>query len=67
MYFIFNGQIYSTFYKNITLLKLVNYFNIYQKLLIIEYNGIILTKNYWSNTLIQNFDKIEVITIVGGG
>lgn len=67
MYFIFNGQIYSTFYKNITLLKLVNYFNIYQKLLIIEYNGIILTKNYWSNTFIQNFDKIEVITIVGGG
>ena len=65
-YFILNGQKYCTNH-NLTLFELVEYFNYNTSLLVLEYNNLICNKNNWNNILIQNNDKIEIVTIVGGG
>ena len=64
-YFILNGQQYYTNY-NLTIIELVNYFNYNISLLILEYNSTIWEKKNWNTTFIQNNDKIEILTIVGG-
>ncbi len=37
------------------------------RLVAVEYNGEILHRQYWDTTKIQNGDRLEVVTIVGGG
>lgn len=37
------------------------------RLIAVEYNGEILHRQFWSGTLMQEGDKIEIVTIVGGG
>jgi len=37
------------------------------RLVAVEYNGEILHRQYWSQTQIQEGDKLEIVTIVGGG
>ncbi|AFZ02759.1 sulfur carrier protein ThiS [Calothrix sp. PCC 6303] len=37
------------------------------RLVAVEYNGEILHRQYWESTLIQLSDRLEVVTIVGGG
>ena len=37
------------------------------RLIAIEYNGDILHKQYWSETELKNGDRLEIVTIVGGG
>jgi sulfur carrier protein len=37
------------------------------RLIAVEYNGEILHRQYWSQTQMQEGDKIEIVTIVGGG
>ncbi len=37
------------------------------RLVAVEYNGEILHRQFWSQTQVQEGDKIEVVTIVGGG
>jgi sulfur carrier protein len=64
--FFLNSQEYSTEY-NITLLNLVNYFNYNDSLLVLEYNNTICNKKNWHKFFIKNNDKIEIVTIVGGG
>ena len=65
-YFLLNGQKYTTNHK-LTLLELVKYFNYNTSLLVVEYNNLICKKKNWGKIYIQNNDKIEIITIVGGG
>lgn len=65
-YFILNGQKYVTD-SNLTLLELVTYFNYNTSLLVLEYNNLICKKKNWDKISIQNNDKIEIVTIVGGG
>lgn len=65
-YFFLNGNRYST-EGEITLLDLVIYFNYNQSILVLEYNNLICNKNHWQSNYIQNNDKIEMVTIVGGG
>ena len=64
--FILNGEKYSI-KQEITLLKLINYFNYNTSLLVLEYNNLICNKKNWNKIYIKNNDKIEIITIVGGG
>jgi len=40
-------------------------FNI--RLIALEYNGEILHRQYWDHTIIREGDRLEVVTIVGGG
>lgn len=65
-YFIFNGQKYGT-NDNLTLLELVKYFNYNTSLLVLEYNNLICKRKNWNKIFIENNDKIEIVTIVGGG
>ncbi|MBE9209253.1 thiamine biosynthesis protein ThiS [Nostoc sp. LEGE 06077] len=37
------------------------------RLVAVEYNGEILHRQFWSQTIIQPGDRLEVVTIVGGG
>jgi sulfur carrier protein len=64
--FHFNGQEYSTF-QSITLSDLINYFDYKSILFVLEYNNYICNKTEWCNVNIEENDKIEIITIVGGG
>lgn len=64
--FFLNGEKYSI--KNeITLLELISYFNYNTSLLVLEYNNLIYSKKNWNQICIKNNDKIEIVTIVGGG
>jgi len=64
--FFFNGQEYYTNHT-ITLKQLLIYFSYRSNLFVIEYNNFICNNTEWPNTKIKNNDKIEIITIVGGG
>ncbi|ABG51781.1 MAG: sulfur carrier protein ThiS [Trichodesmium sp. St16_bin4-tuft] len=37
------------------------------RLVAVEYNGEILHKQFWDKTEMQPGDKLEIVTIVGGG
>lgn len=37
------------------------------RLVAVEYNGEILHRQFWDNTEIQTGDRLEIVTIVGGG
>jgi sulfur carrier protein len=37
------------------------------RLVAVEYNGEILHRQFWSETQMQEGDRIEIVTIVGGG
>lgn len=64
--FYFNGQEYCT-NQPINLLDLLNYFNYQPSLFVIEYNNFICNKNEWNKIKLKRNDRIELITIVGGG
>lgn len=64
--FLLNGEIYYT-KQEINLFNLLVYFNYDNKLLVLEYNKTICNKTNWNSIFLQNQDKIEVVTIVGGG
>ena len=64
--FFVNGEEYYTT-NEISLLDLLNYFDYNSSLLVLEYNNFICNKKNWDKILILNNDKIEIVTIVGGG
>ncbi len=37
------------------------------KLVVVEFNGLILTPDRWADQPVQNGDSLEIVTIVGGG
>ena len=51
----------------IKLPELLDKLGINSRLIAIEYNGEILHRQFWPETLIQEGDKLEIVTIVGGG
>ena len=65
-YFFLNGQQYSTIH-NPTLFELIEYFNYTTPLFVLEYNNQVCHKKNWNTIGISNNDKIEIVTIVGGG
>ena len=64
--FLVNGQKYYT-NQPINLLDLVNYFNYNNSLLVVEYNNLICNQKNLKKIYIKDKDKIEIVTIVGGG
>lgn len=64
--FFLNGETYSVD-RQINLFDLLKYFNYNDSLLVLEYNDLIYDKKQWKDTLIHHLDKIEIVTIVGGG
>nr|ATN40762.1 thiamine biosynthesis protein S [Gomphoneis minuta var. cassieae] len=65
-YFFVNGQQFCT-QHDITVYNLITYFNYNSSLLVLEYNNLLCNKKSWEKIFIQNNDKIEIVTIVGGG
>lgn len=65
-HFYFNGQKYSAI-EQITLYDLINYFGYKSVLFVLEYNHYICNETEWPKIKIKNNDRIEIITIVGGG
>ena len=67
-YFFLNGQKYST-KGNLKISDLLTYFNfsVSNSTFILEYNKFIYPELAWNETFLQNNDKIELISIVGGG
>lgn len=64
--FFLNGQKYQSS-DEFTILEFINYFNYNSSLLVLEYNNFICPKENWNKIIIKNNDKIEIVTIVGGG
>lgn len=61
-----NGLKYET-YASINIAELLYYFNYKKRLFVLEYNSLIYDQKDWSKIKIKNNDKIEIVTIVGGG
>ena len=64
--FLVNGQTYYV-EQRISLSDLIHYFNYTSSLLVLEYNNSICNQKNWKKIFIKNNDKIEIVTIVGGG
>jgi len=64
--FFVNGQEFCSQDK-FTILDLLCYFNYNLSLLVLEYNYFICNKQDWHKISVKNQDRIEVVTIVGGG
>lgn len=64
--FSLNGQFYYT-KQNLTLFDIVIYFNYNHDLLVLELNNLVCNKNKWHQTFIVNQDKLEIVSIAGGG
>jgi thiamine biosynthesis protein ThiS len=65
-YFFLNGEQYYI-NSQLTILNIIKYFNYDASLFIIEYNNLICNKKNWDKVYIKNYDRIEIVTIVGGG
>ena len=65
-YFFLNGQKYFL-NSDLTIFEIVKYFKYNTSLLVLEYNNLICNKKNWDKLYIKNNDKIEIVTIVGGG
>ena len=61
-----NGESHSCS-ESTSLPELLTQLNLNPRLLAIEYNGEILHRQYWSETCMQSGDRLEIVTIVGGG
>lgn len=66
MKFFVNDHCFETSFP-FTLFDLVTYLNLKQQPIAIEKNNLFIPKIDWLNTKIINLDKIEIVTIVGGG
>ena len=64
--FFLNGEEFFSD-KVINLLNIIEYFNYNSSLLVLEYNHFICPKENWETIFINDKDKIEIVTIVGGG
>ncbi|HBE20853.1 MAG TPA: thiamine biosynthesis protein ThiS [Cyanobacteria bacterium UBA11149] len=61
-----NGESY-TCYPQTYLPKLIEQMGLNPRLVAVEYNGEILHRQFWSDTQIKEGDRLEIVTIVGGG
>jgi sulfur carrier protein len=52
---------------NLTMVELLQSLGLNPRLVAVEYNGEILHRQLWEQTIIQNCDRLEIVTIVGGG
>ncbi|HEY9809211.1 MAG TPA: sulfur carrier protein ThiS [Halomicronema sp.] len=52
---------------DITLPAFLEKLGLNPRLVAVEYNGEILHRQFWETTLMKQDDRLEVVTIVGGG
>tara|TARA_B100000989_G_scaffold250986_1_gene198915 strand:+ start:375 stop:575 length:201 start_codon:yes stop_codon:yes gene_type:complete len=61
-----NGKL-SEVKKNINIQDILSMNNISDENIVVEINRTVISKKYWDDTRIEENDKIEIITAVGGG
>jgi len=61
-----NGKV-SEVKKNINIQDILRMNNISDENIVVEINKTVISKKYWHDTRIEENDKIEIITAVGGG
>ena len=66
MKIIVNG-IEHSFQEKITLQEIIKILNIVNENIIAEVNGVIVTKDEFANTIIEENSVIELVKFVGGG
>ncbi len=52
---------------NLTLPQFLEQLGLNPRLVAVEYNGEILHRQFWDDTEIKSGDRLEIVTIVGGG
>ena len=62
-----NGEQRSLDAEPPTLDSVVQKLGHHAKLVVVEFNGLILTPERWAAQTVQNGDNLEIVTIVGGG
>ena len=53
--------------SNYSLFDLLKKYNLINKKVAIEYNGIIIPKVYYKKKNLKNNDKVEIVHFIGGG
>jgi len=61
-----NGSKYL-FNSRCTILELLNYLGFNKNVIVLDYNGTILEKSLWKQTLLNSEDSLEILSIAGGG
>jgi sulfur carrier protein len=61
-----NGET-KTCESALNLPKFLEFLGMNPRLVAVEYNGEILHRQYWEETEVKNGDRLEIVTIVGGG
>lgn len=61
-----NGEM-KTCAPNTTLPDFLETLGLNPRLVAVEYNGEILHRQFWQTTEVKSGDRLEVVTIVGGG
>ncbi len=61
-----NGESHTCLAKT-ALPDLLTQLKLNPRLIAVEYNGEILHRQYWTDTQMQSGDRLEIVTIVGGG
>tara|TARA_B100000945_G_scaffold246210_1_gene202544 strand:+ start:430 stop:630 length:201 start_codon:yes stop_codon:yes gene_type:complete len=61
-----NGKV-SEVKKNINIQDILRMNNISNENIVVEINRTVISKKYWDDTRIEENDRIEIITAVGGG
>jgi sulfur carrier protein len=61
-----NGEMKSC-EPSTTLPKFLTQQGLNPRLVAVEYNGEILHRQFWEQTHLQSGDRLEIVTIVGGG
>nr|YP_010337367.1 thiamine biosynthesis protein S [Pulvinaster venetus]UNJ16952.1 thiamine biosynthesis protein S [Pulvinaster venetus] len=61
-----NGEIFACI-ANMSINELLQYLDFDINLIIVEYNSQIIPKNKLNATNVKHNDKLEIVTIVGGG
>lgn len=67
-FILFNGQVYHIkTYKLFNIKNLLSFFYFNPNLIVLEYNGKVSNLKNWPLIKLKDKDKVETITIVGGG
>ena len=61
-----NGLDY-VFKVELTINQLMDYLGFNKNVIVIDYNGFILDKTLWAKINLKNKDRLEILSIAGGG
>ena len=69
MKFLINGEIKIINFQESTpnLESLIAALGLNPKIIVVEFNGVILNQQRWKSQQVSNEDRLEIVTVVGGG